>query len=297
MGGCVGHYLFDELSKRDDLEMTFLIRSPEKVKYSLDNINVVKDDFKNIKTYRDIVKGSDYVIHLLADWGTEAGNYGQTQELLGCLDPAKLEKMIYFSTASILGSNNKADKKVLSCGTPYIKGKYKMHRELLTSTLKDRIITLYPTWVLGGDAKHPYSHASTAIEGSIRWLWLLRFFSVNIKFHFIHAKDIAAVTAHLLNSSVTKGDHVLGNTAITADEIIDKACAYFKVKEYFKIPITEGFVRKAAKILRKELTPWDDHCLKTRQQLYSCANPATFGLNSDLDTIEKIFGELFGQKL
>ena len=297
MGGCVGHYLFDELAKRNDLDLIFLIRSPEKVKYSLKNITVIKDDLKNINKYAGIIKGSDYVVHLLADWGTEAGNYGQTKDLAGCLDPEKLEKMIYFSTASILGNNNKADEKVLSCGTPYIRGKYKMHREFLTCQLKDKLITLYPTWVLGGDSKHPYSHASTAIKGAMKWLWLLRFFSVDIKFHFIHAKDIAAVTAHLLNSSVTKGDYVLGNAAITADEIIDKACAYFKMREYFKVPVTEGFVRRTAKIIRKELTPWDDHCLKNRRQVYSCVNPATFGIRSELDTIEKIFGELFEQKL
>lgn len=297
--GCVGHYLYDILSKNPEYELFLFVRDPKKIMFEYKtrkNVHVIEDDIKNASKYRETTSKTDYLINLTADWGLVTGNLNYNIELLNSLNPDRVQKVIYFSTASILSSDGKVNKETLDYGTPYIKGKYLMHQKLQGMPLYDKTITVFPTWVLGGDSKHPYSHASTAIKDSTKWLWLLRFFGVDIKFHFIHAKDIAAIVDHLLKSPVKNGEYILGNTAISADEIIDKACEYFKIKRYFKVPVTENFIRKSAKLLRKELTPWDDYCLKNREQVYSCVNTGTFGIRSDLDTTEKIFTELFGRK-
>ncbi|MFA5104277.1 MAG: NAD(P)-dependent oxidoreductase [Candidatus Margulisiibacteriota bacterium] len=294
MGGCVGHYLFDELNKRDDVELTFLIRSPEKIKYDLSNINVIKDEFKNIKRYADIIKESDYVIHLLADWGGEEGNYHETLDMLGCIDPQRIEKIIYFSTASILGKGNIPAKEALACGTPYIRGKYKMHEALVKMPHYLKTVVLYPTWVLGGDDKHPYSHATMAIKQVSAWIRLIRLFSIDITFHFIHSADIALITANILNSDIKNGEFVLGNTAITCDEFIKAVCNELKIKNSrFKIKIPVELIRKTAAIFGKRLTDWDNYCIDNRNITYKVSNPATFGIIPEFDTAEKALKEIF----
>jgi len=294
MGGCVGHYLFDELRKRDDLDLSFLIRSPEKVKYDLSDVNVIKDEFKNIKKYAHIIKESDYVIHLLADWGGEDGNYLHTLEMLDCVDPEKVRKILYFSTASILGKNNLPAKEALACGTPYIRGKYKMHEELVKMPHYLKTIVLYPTWVLGGDERHPYSHATMAIKQASAWIRLIRLFSIDIKFHFMHSRDIALTSAHILDCDIKNGEFVLGNPAITSDEFIKAVCNALKVKDNgFKIKIPVELVRKTAALFGKKLSGWDNYCIDNRNVTYKTIAPGTFGIKPEFDTAKKVLKEIF----
>lgn len=298
MGGCVGHYLMDELRKRDDLELSFLIRSPEKVKYDLSDINVIKDEFKNIKKYGHIIKEADHVIHLLADWGGEDGNHQQTIDLFNCIDPEKAKKIIYFSTASILGKDNLPAKEALICGTPYIRGKYKMHEDLLKMPLSSKTVVLYPTWVLGGDEKHPYSHASTAIKQTVKWVSLIKLFSIDITFHFMHSRDIALTAAHILfDGNVRNGEFVLGNAPITADGFIRAVCNDLKIRDNrFKIKLPVEFIRRIAALFGKKLSPWDNYCIDNRNTTYKTIDPATFGIRPEFDTIDKVLKELLHQQ-
>ena len=294
MGGCVGHYLYDELKNPDDVDLTFLIRSPEKLKYDSSNINIIRDQFKNIKKYGNIIKESDYVIHLLADWGGEEGNFQETIDLFGCIDPQKTEKILYFSTASILGKNNIPAKEALGCGTPYIRGKYKMHEELLRMPHYSRTVVLYPTWVLGGDEKHPYSHATTAIKQTVKWLGLIKRFSIDITFHFMHSRDIALTSAHILNSDIRSGEFVLGNAAVTADYFIKAVCKETGTKDSrFKIRVPVELLRKTAALFGKKLNDWDNYCIDNRNTVYNVTNPATFGITPEFDTAEKVLKEIF----
>jgi len=292
MGGCVGHYLFDELAKRDDLDMTFLLRSPQKVRYNLNGIDVIQDDFKNIEKYAAKLKEADLVVHLLADWGTELGNYDQTKALLGCLDPSKVKKIIYFSTASILGRDNNPDPEALLCGTPYIRGKYKMHEELSISPLREKIITLYPTWVLGGDSLHPYSHAYLALKNTGTWLRLLSFFDLDLRFHFIHAKDIARVAQHLLFNEAGENEFVLGTKEITVGKLIEGLASASGFRPPFRIKLGAGFAKAIDRVFGGRFAPWDRHCLKTYHQNYRTVEPSSFGLETSFPSIESIAKDL-----
>lgn len=296
MGGCVGHYIYDELKKRDDLELTFLIRSPEKIKYDTSGISIIKDEFKNIKKYADIIKGSDYVIHLLADWGGEEGNYQETLDLFDCIDPDKIEKILYFSTASILGKGNIPEKEALRCGTPYIRGKYKMHEKLVQMPHYLKTVVLYPTWVLGGDEQHPYSHATLAIKQAAKWLRLIKLFSIDITFHFMHSRDIAVTAAHILNSDIRNGEFVLGNAPLTADDFIKAVCKETgTVDSRFKIRVPVEFIRKTSALIGRKLSAWDNYCIDNRNTTYNATNPATFGISPLYDTAEKALKELLSQ--
>ena len=293
MGGCVGHYLFDELRKRDDLDLTFLIRSPEKVKYDLSDVNVIKDEFKNIKKYARIIKESDYIIHLLADWGGEDGNHHHTLEMFDCVDPEQIRKILYFSTASILGKNNLPAKEALVCGTPYIRGKYKMHEELVRMPHYAKTVVLYPTWVLGGDEKHPHSHAFMAIKKLKDWLWLLSFFTSDLRFHFIHSKDIAAISSYLLDSKDRAQEFVLGTQAITIGEFIKGMADRFGINRPFRLNINRGLVNALAKIFDKKMGLWDKYCVKIFHQEFSAAAPSFFGLTTSYPHIKSVVNEIF----
>jgi hypothetical protein len=119
-------------------------------------------------------------------------------------------------------------------------------------------------------------------------LWLLRFFTVDASFHFIHAQDIASITNHLLESDIKNAEFVLGNKAVTADFLIKEVCGHFKKKIYFQIPISVKLVKILASIFRKRLSPWDIYCLNNRHQIFKAVNARTFGIASNSSTIEEI---------
>jgi len=290
--GCVGHYLIDELLKESDNKLYLLIRDPQKAKFDLSKVELIHDDFRNIKKYSGLLKEMDAVVHLLADWGTQVGNFDATIDLFESLDPSRCKKVIYFSTASILDKDNRPDPQVLKCGTEYIKGKYRMYEYLKNSPLFDRTDILFLTWVLGGDGRHPYSHAATALRSAIKWLWLIRFFSSDLRFHYIHAADIASITALLLKKGGAS-EYTLGNKVITAGELVKELCAYFRVASPFRLNLTKRTADLIGRLFNKKLGDWDKYCLKTYHQEYRTVDPSVFGLERRYPQLKKIFEEIF----
>ena len=297
MGGCVGHYLFDELKKHDDLDLTFLIRSPQKVKYDLTGINVIHDELKHIDRYKNMIREMDYIIHVLPDWGGEEGNYQETLELFNCIDHEKVRKIIYFSTASILGPDNKTNPEVLNAGTLYIKGKYKMHEALLKLPHFSKTVVLFPTWVLGGDDKHPYSHAYSAIRNMKKGIKFISFLTSDLRFHFIHSKDIAKMASHLLFSDEKACEYVMGTKAVTVGDFISEISARFGIRRPVRINIGKRLAGAVAWFFDRKLTLWDKFCLKTFHQEFSTVDPSYFGLETSYPDVKSIVEDLFQTRL
>ena len=290
-GGCVGHYLVDVLVKDRSNELYLLVRDPAKLKFNpqaYPNVKIIKDDLKNIRSHADLVKQMDQVVHLAADWAWHAGNLDYSLDLFELLDPAKCYKAIYFSTASILGPDNQPVIEAEKFGTNYVQGKYRFHQKLPSLKIYPRVITLFPTWVLGGDEQHPRSHATQGIIALKKWLRLIRFFTADASFHFIHAQDIAAIVKYLLEHEVKEKELVLGNAPITASRFLKEVCAFYKVPVYWQLPITAGFVRSLAALFRQPLLPWDLYCLERRHFVFQTVNAETFRLPSDLSTVPGI---------
>jgi nucleoside-diphosphate-sugar epimerase len=293
--GCVGHYLFDLLVSNPDHHLYLLVRDPAKMKADLSacaNVTVIKDDLSNIEKYAEILKEMDYVVHIAAGWGGTEINYEYTIALFNLLDAKRCKKIIYFSTASILGPDNRVMEKVGEIGTSYIQGKYRCYKALPQLKVYDRIITLFPTWVLGGDSRHPYSHATAGILGAIKWLWLIRFFTFDISFHFIHARDIALIVDHFLKNEVKEKEFVLGNRLITADRLIEEICVYFHKPLYFRLSISPAFVEWVASVFGKGLSLWDKYSLERRSFEYKVVNARTFGIPSQHETVSDILRDL-----
>lgn len=293
--GCVGHYLFDALVNAPDYELYLFVRNPQKLKFdpaAFRNVTLIVDDLKNIGKHAELIKQMDYVVHLAADWAGHKGNLDYTTEFFGLLDPAKCKKVIYFSTASILGPDNKPVPEAETLGTHYVRGKYQLFKKLSTFHIYPNIITLFPTWVLGGDKKHPYSHATQGILNLNKWLWLIRFFTVDASFHYIHARDMAAITKYLMENEVKGNEFILGNEPFTASRFLREVCAYYKVPVYCQVPISLTLVRALAATLGKKLHPWDIYCFKRRHFVYNVVNAATFNLVSKLRTVREILASI-----
>ena len=291
VSGCVGHYVIDVLASNPEYRLYLLVRDPRKLKFdpaTFSNVSVIQDDLKNIEKHAELLKQMDGVVHAAAEWCGHESNLDYSLALFNLLDPDKCRKVIYLSTASILGPDGKPLKEAETTGTHYIRSKYQFHKKLPDLKIYPRVTTLFLTWVLGGDAKHPYSHASAGIKEIKKWLWLIRFFTVDASFHFIHARDVAAITKHLLENEVKEKEYVLGNAPVTAGEFIRETCRFYGQKVYFQIPISLPLVQALAFLTGRKLHPWDLYCFKRRHFTYRAVNAETFGIPSDLQKIQKV---------
>ncbi len=299
ISGCVGHYLFDALADNPDYELYLLVRTPQKLKFdhqSRKNVTIIQNSLENIGKYSALVKQMDYVIHLAATWGSTESNYDESLTFFKLLDPRQCKKAIYFSTASILDSSNQPIEEAGELGTPYIRSKYAFYKKLPELKIFPNVITLFPTWVLGGDEHHLYSHASKGLLEMRKWSWLIRFFTVNASFHFIHARDIALIVKYLLENDVKEKNIVLGNPLITASQFIKKACRFFNKPVYFQVPIFFPMVKTLAFLTGRKLQRWDLFCFEKRYFKHQAKNTESFGIKSDLQTIEQILKDLLPAK-
>lgn len=299
ISGCVGQYLFDALADNPDYQLYLLVRNPQKLKFDYEarsNVTVIQDSLENIERHTEMVKQMDCVIHLAAAWGSMELNYNESLAFFKLLEPDQCKKVIYFSTASILDSDNQPIEEAEKLGTPYIRSKYNFYKKLPELKIFPNVITLFPTWVLGGDNHHPYSHASAGLVEIQKWLWLIRFFTVDASFHFIHARDIANIVKHLLRNDVKEKNIVLGNPLITANQFIKEVCRFYKKQVYFQIPISLSLVKTLAFLTGRKLQRWDLFCFEKRYFEHQVKNAESFGIKSDLQTVEQILKDLLPAK-
>jgi nucleoside-diphosphate-sugar epimerase len=292
--GCIGHYVFEELVNNPDYHLYLFIRNPKKLRFNpaaFKNVTIVNGNMLEIQKQSELLKKIDYLIHIAAAWGSSEVNHKHALELFNELDPSHIKKVIYFSTASILGKDNKPNPTVEKIGTHYIRSKYEMFQELPKLPIYDKITTIFPTWVIGGDALHPSSHAMDGLRSARKWLKLIRFLSIDFSFHFIHSKDIAIVVKYILENKVDKREYVLGNQAISADQLIDNLCAFYKVKRSLKFKVS-SLIKVVTKLFGWKISAWDRYCLEQRHLLYDVANPSSFGIAPAYPDINRVLEDI-----
>lgn len=297
IGGCVGHYLYDLLSADSRNRLFLLVRNPGKLHFSCEEnsrIRIIHDHLENIHLHAELLKEMDAVVHLAASWGSrhaDAVNVTQTMRLFSLPNPQRCRTVIYFSTASILGEDGRPTPAAEKYGTPYIRSKYRCYRQLPRLDLFGRIVTLFPTVILGGDRTHPYSHASRELKKIWKYLGWLKYFRIDGSFHFIHAHDIALVAGHLLSRRIDEASLVLGNPYLTVDECLDELCRLGGRRRRFSIDATPFLVGGLPRLLKKRLSPWDLYSLRRRHFRYETVSPARFGLQPAFDTLGKCIAD------
>ena len=293
--GCVGHYLIDALSP--DYDLYLLVRDPARLRFdpaARGNIRVIRGDMERTQEQADVLKKVDFCIHAATSWGGKSAarvNIERAHALFSLAAQAGVKRTIYFSTASILGRGNRPLQEARRYGTDYIRTKYDCYADLSSIPRAERIITVFPTLIFGGDARHPYSHLSRSLPMLRRhagWLGRLR---SDLQFHFIHARDIARLVRRLLETDNPKREYVLGNQPLTLGQFTREAAGFFGHRINWQIPLPVKAAMVLAPLLGGEVSPWDRFQLEYGSFLYETINCPMFGLPDDLFTIRDILAD------
>lgn len=293
--GCIGHYLVDAFSP--DYQLYLLVRNPAKLLFdpaAHRNIQIIRGDLDNISDHAAILSRVDYCIHVATAWGgegTERINVKRSHELFNLLDPERTRRIFYFSTASILGRDMEVLAEAEEYGTDYIRTKSICFRNLPGCRLYERIVTVFPTLVFGGDERHPFSHLSRALPMLKRYAWLIGRLNVDAGFHFIHAQDIAKIIRYLLEAPVVEKKYVLGNDPITFGQFTKRAGEYFGYKIGWQLTLSPVLLYKIAKVLGAEISAWDRFCIDYKDFCYPTVNCSSLGLPTKYSTVEEILAD------
>ena len=295
--GAIGSYFIDYLVD-SKYEVYAIFNKPDKLSQKMkdaSNFHLLNCLLENIADFKDVIDDCEYIIHLAADWWQDPSvspNIVSTLTMLSLVNPNKIKRIIYFSTASILGSGNVLLPEAKTYGTNYIVSKYLVYQALQSHPLKDNIVTVFPTMVISGDKNHKYSHIGEGLLEAKKYLRWVRFFSINGSFHFIHADDIAQICLYLLKQKDCKSDYVLGNPSQTIDQAVNEIAKYFGYKTWFKIPTPVNFVVRLIEIFKIKIEPYAKFSLRYKHFVYDSVNATTFGLSSKYDTWTKVIDSI-----
>ena len=283
--GCVGHYLLKQLLLLADVKLYLLVRGSSKFLLDLSGyqqVTIIHGNLATIEKHRELIGQMDYIIHLATSWAPSSGarqyNVEGTMKLFGCCDLERCKRIIYFSTASILNSTHQPIDLSHTEGSWYIRTKREAYDQIQTLPIYPKIVTMFPTMVIGGNDETPYSHILDGIRLYSGWLSWLRFFSLPGSFHFLHAADIATVVCHLLFKDTVKPTYVLGGRVFQFSEAIRDLCTCFSYSFKGWIKISTGFLKGVARLLPKRVGPWERYCLDHLDMVYDTVEPRTFGL-------------------
>ena len=305
--GCIGHYMTEALIQNTNHELYLLVRNPAKLQFDCQarpGIHILVGDMSRIEDYSDLLlKEINVAILAATAWGGRGETYDinviKTLALINLLNPKICERIIYFSTASILDRNNKLLLSASQFGHDYIRTKYQCFSQLNKQAIADKIIAVFPTLVFGGEQNKPYSHLSAGITDVTKWIGLIRWFSVDGSFHFIHARDIAGVISYLVENpdfspeadqdAQTVDCLVLGNPAISVDKAIAEIANYFNKRVYLRIPLYIWLTKIMIKIFRIQMDSWSRFSLDYRHFTYlNPVTPASFGMKNYCSTVQEL---------
>lgn len=250
---------------------------------------------QNISQFAELLSTIDTAILTATAWGgniTFEINVSKTIELINLLNPERCEQVIYFSTASVLDRYNQPLPEAGEIGTDYVSSKYACLQRLSQLELAPKITTVFPTLVLGGDDKKPYSHLTSGIPQVTKYVNLIRFLKADGSFHFIHGRDIATVVKHLVDHPPQENAPrrlVLGQKPLTVDEAVAEVCAYLGKRIYFRIPLSLSLANLIIVAFHIQMAAWDRFCMNYRHFTYErVINPASFSLPNYCATMSDV---------
>ena len=265
--GCVGHYVVERLLEDPRNRIHALLREPGRLRADLrDRVTVHVGELEAISDLEPLLARMDSAILIATAWGgvrAKDVNVAAPLAIADALDPGRLQRLIYFSTASLLATDGSVLEAARTHGTGYIHQKLDALVALSQHPLGQRIVPVFPTIVLGGDARHPYSHAMGGLPQLVRYLGLLRYLTLDGTLHVVHPFDIARTVAHLLDRDPPARPVVLGNPALTVEETIAQFAEAFGWRRMPQLDLTPVALQ-LPKIFKRSFTSWDRYCLEQR---------------------------------
>lgn len=300
--GCVGHYILEHLQQYKDLHVHAMVRNPERLKlhrFDTAKVTVHTCDMEEIETLTDIIKICHYVIHTATIWGggdfANVINVEKSKVLFEATDDNICERIIYFSTASIVGKDAKIiPKEISKYGGGYIRSKHTAHEILQSLSMSDKITTLFPTLVFGGDNDFPHSHITSGIYSNLHILRFIRYIYVDGGFQFLHADDIAKIAVHLMLNPHEKSEYILGKDPQYVKDTIMTLATFFNMKPLFRIHIPKSFIFFIAKLFRITIGPWERYCINHSYMIFNTVSPEDFGLKTSFPTLLSLLEDIKG---
>lgn len=288
--GCVGHYLVHALLADPETELVLLLRNPAKLSLppeAASRVTVLKGDLRDGAGFAKALEGCDVGILAATAWGgpntfdiTVSANIALADALIagGC------RHVVYFASASVLDRDLRLLPEAAAHGTEYISAKHRLVEEIETRGAAARITGIFPTVIFGGGAPPvgaPLSHAARMLFENRRWLPVVRHLAAPGRLHLIHPGDIATLVRHYARSETNPGASriVLGNPAVTVNEMIDTVARAMGRRQRPWARITEARIGFFARLFRIEMSPWDRYNAEHLDQSYPTAvSPADLGL-------------------
>ncbi len=296
--GCLGHYLVDILRDNEKYNLFLLIRDKKNWKYDFEkvsNATILYGDMECIEKFSAYLNKTHYLIHIATSWcGSQSTIIDGPFKMLDSLDLSIVKRVMFFSTASILGRENILLKEAQTLGTGYIKDKYLSYNLIKQSKYKDLVIHIFPTVIIGGDKTHPYTHIGEGLLKSQKMLNLAKYFYIDLGFHYIHAQDIAKIIVFLMENKNSKLDYVVGNDYILLKDFIKELASYFGKKPLLQIKIPTRFINFIIKLFRLKVDPWGYFSLNYRFFKYDITSCHSLKIPTQLDNLESIMQNLEG---
>ncbi len=300
--GCIGHYVLEALRESfPDATLHLLVRSPHKFKQAIPdwpNVVIHVGDMDGIDAFAPVLYTCQYIIHIATVWGYNLEhnirvNKLRTLAMLQHTNPSVLRRVIYFSTASILTAHNRLNPAAETQGTPYVQSKYYGYLALKQSPFASKIITLFPTVVLGGSKSHPFSHISTGLlkrHAYGRWIRRLRLPGA---FHFLHATDIARMVVIGLTHAQPPADMVLGHAALSFNDAFTELAAGMHLKKaWVTLSIPHWIIRALTRLLGHRIDSWARYCLRHPYFTYNTHHPGDFGGSIAYPTLSAVIADM-----
>ena len=290
--GCVGHYLLDLLLSSSTDRLHLLVRNVKRLPVEYQHhpqVTVHLGSLDEIDHHKDILQQCDTLIHIATAWHDDDYatliNVDRTLAMFKMAQQGQCQKIIYFSTASILSQDNTPNPDALALGPMYVKSKYRAHQALQSLTHYPPIYTVFPTLVMGGNERIPYSHISGGIKDHHRFISLIRFLSLNGRFHFIHCQDIAEIVLHLIYNDEEQREFVLGQTALTAKQAIRDITSACGKRAVPQLPLNSKALLKIAQALRIKIDPWGKYCAEKADLTHTTTTPRDFNRTNHFPTL------------
>jgi nucleoside-diphosphate-sugar epimerase len=309
--GCVGQHIAEQLLRETDAQLLLWLRDPDKltaVPADHPRISLLVGDLRDPEPHRAAIASATRIIHTATAWGdperAQQVNVVAVKQMLAATDPAVLEQVVYFSTASILNQDLELLPEAMAYGTEYIQTKAQCLGQLEQHPLAERIVAVFPTLVFGGRVDRggpfPTSYLTEGLKEGARWLWLAKWLRADASFHFIHAADIARVCVHLAtnphqaNPEVGQGAVrrlVLGQPAVTVNDTVKRLCRWRRSwLPPVSVDLQGWLIEGLIKLLRIEVNAWDRFSIRQRHFVHNpISPPERFGLVSHAPTLEAVF--------
>lgn len=287
--GCVGSHLVEAILDETTDHLILPVRNPEAlppgVRHS-ERVEVHTIDVRDLARNLTALGRIDDAVLMAAAWGGPEAfevNRDATFALLSRLEAMGADRLIYFSTASVLDRRKRLLPAALEIGTDYIRSKYELVAALDDRPWTAELIGLFPTLVLGGGGDKPLSHLSRLLIEAAPWARLAGHATADGRFHLIHARDIACVVVQRLAEPLKPAApdparHVLGMPANETDQIIDMFSRFFGARRWPRLRLRTWQVEALISLFRIRMSAWDRYCMVNRDQSYiEVLNPTHYG--------------------